>query len=419
MKVLHLIGGKEIAGSKTHLISLLNQCDRSEVFLCVFDRGEIASEAEALGIKVFYLKQQTRYDFTVLKKLKNLIKGEKINILHTHGPRANVFGYLLSKRMPFIWMTTVHSDPRLDFVGRGLPGWLFTRLHLHVLKSVHHYFAISKRFKEFLIERQVVPEKITTIYNGVNFEDTGGMSKSLKTPKVLKPASEFGVELGEIAIDQKTEKTGERDAALPMGTPPITREDLGFAKNDFIAITVGRLHPIKGHHFLFEAFKNAMLIKPEARLSLIVVGDGALRQKLRDETRRLGIHDRVVFVGHQENVDPYYALADIKILSSISESFPLVVLEAAKAKLPVIATDVGGIKELITGREYGWVIPPMNGKAMCYAIIDALILHEHGRLKAIGENLFHRAANEYSLDRLVNKITETYQNMLTQHSCRK
>lgn len=365
MKVLHLIGGKEIAGSKNHLISLLKDFNKQEVILAVLEKGQIYEEAVALGIDVRCLAQKSRYDFSVLSAMKNLIKSEGISIVHTHGPRANIFGYILSRMVKLIWTTTVHSDPRYDFLGNGFKGRIFTKLNLFVLKRVNHCFAISSRFSKMLRELDVKCP-ITTIYNGISFEET-----------------------------QKTF---------------YCHEDFKLTKNDFVMIMVGRLHPIKGHVVVFEAIKNLKEVIPN--LKLLIVGDGPLEDELKSKVAKDDLDSVVCFLGLQpeEKIDSLLKLSNVLLLSSYSESFPLVVLEAARAKKAVIATDVGGVKDLITDASLGWVIPPKNVEKLEAAIVDAFQRREE--LPLLGENLYKKAASNYSINQLVKAVATTYRELL-------
>ncbi len=365
MKVLHLIGGKEIAGSKNHLLSLLKNFNKEEVILGVFEKGIIYDEAKALGIDVRYLGQKTRYDFSVLFALKTLIKKEGVTILHTHGPRANLYGYFVRKTENIIWTTTVHSDPRFDFIGRGIKGKLFTLLNLFVLKKVNHCFAISNRFSQMLRELKVNC-RITTIYNGISFSENH-----------------------ELYYNQA---------------------ELSLSKKDFVMIMVGRLHPIKGHVVVFEAIKNIKDKIPN--IKLLIVGDGPIKEELERKVVECDIDDHVMFLGFQpeQKIHSLLKLSDVFVLSSYSESFPLVVLEASRAKVPVISTDVGGVKDLIVDNSLGWVIPPKDVKSLEGAMLNAYEMKD--QLENIGENLYKKAENKYSVKQLFEAVNAAYKELM-------
>ncbi|MCT8140290.1 glycosyltransferase family 4 protein [Anaerobacillus sp. CMMVII] len=294
-----------------------------------------------------------------------MIRTEGIAILHTHGPRANLFGYFVTRSEKLIWTTTVHSDPRYDFIGGGLKGKLFTMLNLWVLKKVNHCFAISSRFSK-LLEELHIKCPMTTIYNGISF-------------------------------------TGEQQAFF-------SPEDFQLKKEDFVVIMVGRLHPIKGHDVVFEAIKKVKDNIPN--LKLLIVGDGPSEADLKQKVASLNIDRHVLFLGFhpEEKIDSLLKLADVFLLSSYSESFPLVVLEAARAKIPVISTDVGGVADLIDDETLGWVIPPKSVASLEQAIMNAYDRHEE--LPAIGEKLHQKAATKYSINQLVEAVADTYRELL-------
>jgi glycosyltransferase involved in cell wall biosynthesis len=367
MKVLHLNAGNETGGGMVHILSLLSEFNRDEMVLGLFEKSVMYYEAEKLGIKVKCFEQKSKYDLSVLKKVANYIENEKFDIVHTHGARANLFACILKKFMKcrYKWVTTIHSDPREDFIGCGLKGRVLTNIHLFALKSPDHYFAISKRFKDMLIGMGINESRITTIYNGIRFE---------------QPCH-----------------------------PVVDRKEIGLHTDDFVLIMIARLHPIKGHIIAFEAIKR--LSAKYSNLKLLLVGSGTLMEKLKQKTRELNIEDQVIFLGHQKHVHGFLSIADVKVLTSYSESFPLVILEAARAKTPVISTDVGGVKDLISSPSLGWVIPPKDVTALEHAIEEAIARKKDGTLKEIGKRLYEKASREYSIQHLTESIYHTYKKL--------
>lgn len=364
MKVLHLNAGNETGGGMVHILSLLSELNGREMILGLLEKSVMYEEAEKIGIKVKCFRQNSRYDLSILKEIINYINHEKFDIIHTHGARANFIGFLLKKYLKCHckWVTTIHSDPREDFMGSGLKGKLLTGIHLHALKSPDHYFAISNCFKDMLAEMGIDKTKVTTIYNGIRFDQ-------------------------------------------PF-YPIVKREDIGLRSDDFVLIMIARLHPIKGHIIALQALRD--LSEKYRNLKLLIVGSGALMGNLKRKTYEYNIRDRVVFLGHQKYVHGLLTIADVKILTSYSESFPLVILEAARARIPVISTDVGGVTELISSHDLGWVIPPKDSKALGRTIEEAIKQKEKGILYEIGKNLYEKASREYSIERLTRCIYDTY-----------
>jgi hypothetical protein len=363
VKVLHVISGGETGGSRKHVVTLLSKFAPNTATLAVFQDGPLANEARALGVDVRLLSQSSRYDLSVLSKLVALVRAEKFDLLHTHGPRANLYGALIKRNIRIPWVTTIHSDPRLDFMKTGIKGALFTRLNLWALRKVDYFFAVSERFKESLIELGMAADRIQTVYNGIDFDD-------IPRPHTLR------------------------------------RADLGLRDEELVIAMVARLHPVKGHAIVFSAL--AALSDPD--IQLLVIGDGPLAGELQDTAAQTGIGRHVQFLGFRSDVADLYALSDVALLASYSESFPLALLEAANARLPVISTDVGGVKQLIASENMGWVVPVGDSAALARAIRDAK--QRKHELKAMGERLYNHASTHFSLQRLYEETMATYERVL-------
>lgn len=366
MKVLHLNAGAETGGGMVHILSLLNQLDRQEFVLGLFEEGVMFSKAKELDINVELFRQNNRYDLSILKRIANYINENKIDIVHTHGPRANLYALFLKRYTTCKWVTTIHSDPRDDFLNGGIKGKLFTKLHFLSFKSMDHFFAVSSRFKEMLVSFGINKDKITAIYNGIDFN-------------------------------------------IP-NQPPITRDNLNLLESDFVVIMIARLSPVKGHILALQAIKE--LKKEFPFIQLLLVGDGPIRKELELKAKEFEIQSNIQFLGHQEHIHSLLSLADVEILTSYSESFPLVILEAARAKVPVITTDVGGVRDLITDNSLGRVIPVNDTEALISALKEYIVLKDTDELKVLGENIFEKASKSYSLENFSNSVYETYKQIL-------
>jgi L-malate glycosyltransferase len=366
MKVLHLNAGNETGGGMVHILSLLNQLNREEFYLGLLEHGTFETKAKEMGINTLVFGQTSRYDLSVLFKITQYIKKNNIDIVHTHGARANLYGYFIRKVTKAVWMTTVHSDPRNDFMGRGLKGNLFTKLNLSVLKKPDHYFAISKRFAEMMGEFGVQPDKITTILNGIDF-------------------------------DKKS-------------TYKISYNDLKLNPQDFVILMVARFDPVKRHELAILAMEK--VLKKYSSAKLLFVGDGPARQPMEELVKNKKLTENILFLGHRENIESFYKLADITLLTSKTESFPLVLLESSKEKTTVITTDVGGVKDMIPDKSYGFVLGDDKVEDISNAIIAAIELKEDGKLKGMGEKLYTFTSQNFSIQSTTDSIYQTYKRFI-------
>lgn len=366
MKVLHLNAGNETGGGMVHILSLLKELNRDEFILGVFEEGKLLEKANQLGIKTVLFPQKRKCDLSIVKNIVQFIRKHHIDMYHTHGPRANVIGAMVRLFTPCKWIVTVHSDPRQDFIARGLVGKFFSKLNIFSIRRADHIFAISERFKKILTDLRIEERKITTIFNGIDF---------------TKPLD-----------------------------PPYKREDLHLNKDSFVIVMVARLEKIKGHHIALKAFKQVLQNCPSSHLLLI--GSGSLADELKQKVVKEGLQNQVHFLGYREDVERILPVADVLLLSSYSESFPLVILEAARAKIPVITTDVGGVHHLISDKSMGWIVPIGDHEKLKTSLIEAAALKKRGKLKELGERLYKKASENYSIQKFSESIYGAYKKIL-------
>jgi len=173
IRVLHLISGGDTGGAKTHVISLVSGLSRIvDTQLVTLMASDFTEDARALDLPVTLLDQKNRFDLTVVKKLKEIIRRGNINIIHTHGARANFISTFLKRDFPEIpIVTTIHSDYLLDdYRGGPLVSWLFRKINYLALRSIDYYIGVSDAFKNMMIERGFGNEdRVFSIYNGVDF----------------------------------------------------------------------------------------------------------------------------------------------------------------------------------------------------------------------------------------------------------
>ncbi|GAA0315577.1 glycosyltransferase family 4 protein [Bacillus carboniphilus] len=364
MKILHLISGGETGGSRKHVVTLLSKFPKEQVCLAVFQEGALSQEAREAGIKVEIFEQKSRYDLTVLRRLANFINKEGFDILHTHGPRANFLTTFLVGKIKALWVTTIHSDPKLDFMKGGLKGRIFTKLNLWSYEKIDYFFAVSERFKNNLMDIGINEEKIQTIYNGIDFTEPVPVENALKTEFVI-------------------------------------------SEDDFVMAFVARLHPVKGHDLVLKALKN--LGNPKVKV--LLVGSGPSYDEVEHLIKEFKLGAQVKMLGFRKDVSQILSISDVSLLASESESFPLVLLESANQEVPVITTDVGGVKELVKP-EHGWIVPVGDQGGYERAMNQAIDEWQKGKLVDKGKALRKHAEENFSLKNLVSLTTETYKKLL-------
>lgn len=356
MKVLHVNAGLEEGGAKTHILSLLSQFDAQTAELLVLEEGIVAREARALGITVRSISQTSRYDLTILKKVVSLINKGQYDIVHTHGARANLILSLIKKHIRATWLITVHSNPQLDFMGRGFKGKIFSYLNVRSLKKADGLITVTEEFKKDLTDMGILETKVSVVYNGLLFD---GQKFKVKAHSV------------------------------------------------FTISYIARLTPIKGHEFLFESLQASSLND----FHLNVVGDGELRETLEQKAQELKLANNIQFHGFLEKtaIEQVLRQTDLSVLASYSEGFPLALLESANQRVPFISTDVGDVALLVPDKSYGWLVPVDDKEAFSNALKEAYADWQTNKLAGKGKNLFELASNQFSQERFYQETVAVYE----------
>lgn len=362
MNILHINAGNETGGGMYHILNLLQEFNREEFSLGVFEKAELYKRAREAGINTVYFSSKTKLSIPLIKKMANYIKYKKITYIHTHGPRANVYANILKRIAQFNWVVTVHSDPSHDFMGKGIYGNFLSKLNIRAIKNADRIVAISEQFKDQLVSYGVNNKKIISILNGIDFDKH--INKSYQ------------------------------------------KKDFGLSEEDFLILMVARLEPIKAHNNAFQALKK--LMNTNKKCHLMLLGDGSLMRELKQMSYDLNIHKNVHFLGYRDDVDYFYQMADITLLTSLSESFPLVLLESARAKTPVISTNVGCVNKLLPNKSVGWVVPPGDINQLTESLAEAAKLHKTGTLNSVGYRLYDYASTQFSLSTFADNIYNVY-----------
>lgn len=313
-QVLHLIGSNLVGGPEKQILHHAADLIGSEYEVGIgsfhdgSEKPEILQAAEEAGLSTVCLKGGVRLD--LVEELSEILRQRKGSLLCTHGFKANVVGYLAAKRTQ-----TLH----IAFVR----GWTAENMRV--------------KFYEVLERQALKRAQCVVCVSRKQAERLAGMRKK-NAPLMVIP-----------------------NAMLPpyarKSKSVITRETLGIPENAFVFGSVGRLSIEKGHRFMVSAFQELCTRTPASvPLSLIVVGDGREQQPLEQQASQLGIRDRVVFAGYQGNISEWMRIFDCMVQPSLTEGTPNSVLEALCLQVPVIATAVGGVPDLVTHGSNGLLV---------------------------------------------------------------
>ncbi len=370
MKVLHLIGGGDDGGAKIHVLSLVKELSKYiEVKIVSFRHGIFSDDALVMGIDIEVVKESNV--FLDIKRVVDIIKTEKIDIIHSHGAKANMMSVICSVFVKVPRITTVHSDYRLDYMQSMGKKLTFGTINTIALRCLKNYIAVSNNFKTMLIERNFNKNNIFTLYNGVDFS---------------APRREYC-----------------RSAFLE-------KYNLPFQEQDIIIGILARLHPVKGFGTFLSAAKEVIAARKSVKF--LIGGEGEERKNLEREIQSRGLSNSVFLLGYVSDPYEFMSNIDMNILTSISESFPYSILEGTMYKKATISSDVGGISDLIEHNINGYLITPGDYKSLASYILKLI---EDTSLRAeFGEKIYEKAMHMFSLENMCETQLSIYETLLKQ-----
>ncbi|MBN1466501.1 glycosyltransferase [candidate division KSB1 bacterium] len=362
IKVLQLVEGFNFGGAETKLLELVKHMDDDRFETTVISLGlgnEIEELFHQLDCRVMTFQRQKQVDFSLLRRVRNFIRDERIDIVMTTLFYADVLGALAGHssgaKGVFSWETI--SSPK----------WLTPhRLwsYRYAIRNADRVISVSKATAEWLVEkRKVAADKVMIIPYGVNLDKFNPHIKS------------------------------------------IQRKDIGLQEDDIIVGQVSRLDEQKGHTFLINA--APIIIAQQPRVKFVLVGDGPLRLELMHKIDQMGLHDYFIFLGFRRDVPDLLPLFDLFVLPSLYEGLPNVVLEAMACGLPVVATPVDGTKEAVVDGQTGILVPVGDPYRLANSILS--VISNEQLKKRLGMKGRRRVEDEFSLDDQVNRFECLYE----------
>ena len=366
LKVLHLISGGDTGGAKTHVLSLLRALSAAdEVLLVCLAEGPMAREARETGIPCVVLSGGFPAE---MRQVGALLREGRYELLHCHGSRANLTGALLRPGLAVPVLTTIHSDHRLDYLGRPAARLVYGTLDALALRHLDALVCVSDAMRETYRRRGFRAERLYTLYNGPDFQ----------APLSAANRGDW-----------------------------LARHGVTAAPGDVLAGAAARLDPVKDLPTLLRGFARAAAVRPE--LKLLLAGAGPEEQRLRALAAALGADGRVFFLGWVEDMEGFYASIDINVLSSLSETFPYALTDGARYGLPAVATRVGGIPALVEPGVNGFLFDPGDADGLSRALLS--LAGSESLRRELGTALRRKAAEQFSLTAMVRRQREIYREL--------
>ncbi|MEO7663982.1 MAG: glycosyltransferase [Candidatus Limnocylindrales bacterium] len=359
IRVVELLATGTNGGAQEHVLNLMSRIDltRYDVSICSLSPGSAVRKLERAGFDVCVI--DTPDDAQAIEAVAAHLTAVGADVVHNHMYRAEIVGTQAAWRMadaglrrPYI-VGTVHSSRIRPDIDKALLRQLTPRMD--------HLIAVSTSIVHKIADEGRVGAPVTLIYNGVDLQ--------------------------------------RYDEQVPCCT---LREEYGLPPEGPIVGVVARLEQEKGHPTLIDAWAQVHAEIPDA--TLLIVGEGSRRALLESHVDGLGLSSSVVFTGRRDDVPAVTAALDVAVLPSYREAQGLTILEAMALSRPVVASNVGGIPEMIEDGITGLLVPPHNPTALATGILR--LLRDHPLADTLGR-AGHDMVHERFCVELMARAVET------------
>ena len=330
-RLLALIEAYSVTGPAKNLLEFARFGARRgvETIVATYTRGEASNafieSARTQGLDVHVIEERGLYDTAVVEALRGIARKVSPDIVQTHAVKSHFLARMAGLPEGAPWVAFHHG-----YTWPTARARLYNQLDRWSLRAARRVVTVSGPFREQMLARGVKGDRIEIVHNAI--------------------APDWGAE----------ERTPAKKAAL--------RRELGISAESKVILIVGRLSAEKDHIALLQAIRGMK----SAPVHLIVVGEGPERSRIEAKVRELGLGDRVSLTGQKKSAAPFYGIASLAVLSSLSEGSPNALLEAMAAGVPVVATNVGGIPEIVTHDESALLVQAGDVPAMS-AAMDRLL----------------------------------------------
>lgn len=326
------------------------------------DRKGFIEAARAAGITTYVINERGRFDRAVFPRFAHVMAEAAPHLIQTHNTKSHLLLRHLKRPATTPWIAFQHGYQDTD-----LKLHLYNQLDRWTLRSADRVVSVCQAFTGRLIGYGVRPERIRVLHNSVT------------------PA-------GPLAQEAKAALKGQ----------------LGILADEAVILAIGRLSGEKGHADLIDALRH-MAATPR-RWKAILVGDGPEKQRLQRLAAAHGLRDRIVFAGFHQQVQPYYAIADIFVLSSHSEGSSNVLLEAMASRVPIAATSVGGTPEIVADGETALLTDAGDPAALARSL--QRLLAERNFAARIADSAFDLVVTQFSPARYRRALLSIYSDAL-------
>ena len=364
-RVLYLLYEPAHSGQAVHVASLawaFKAGNRyNPIVACPSGDAVTLKWLQQAGITVYPMRMRKFGNLIPMIELTRLLKRESIQILHVHGQEAGIWGRVAARlaQVPIV----VYTPHTIETTKEPLRPFYYL-LERALASYTDMVISVNEVDRLKLIDLGIVPpDRVVTIHNGIDAQ-----RYDLRIDSIRK------------------------------------REELEVGTTSFLIAQIGRLNQQKGLRCLIQA--ASLVLEKYPKALFLLIGEGPLEGELRREVEELGLSQSVRFLGWRDDVPEILACVDLFVLASLWEGLPYTLLEAMAAGLPVVATDVGGCREVVLDGETGLLVPPRAPEALAQAIM--MLLSERNLLQGMAEKGRERVAEHFSIEVMIEKTEAVY-----------
>lgn len=351
-KITFIVESLDVGGTELSLLKWLRHCDRDtfEPSVISFRKGALQKDLEKLNVHTTVIHKKFPFDVSFFYRLVRKLAKVKPDVVHCrNGIPAISYGVLAARIVGLPAISSVHG--RTHYIRQSFKTWLWFR----IMRLSQTIITVTGGIKEEISRYGNIPrDRIRVIYNGIDL-------------------------------------TGQ--APTPSGEN--LRKESGFSPDDFLIGTVGNLRAIKGQKYLLQALPE--ILSKIGRARIVLIGSGEERENLQKLAAQLHISDKIKFSGYRENAGRLIGMFDIFALPSLSEGFPNVLLEAIVAGVPVVATNAGGVPEIVHHGKEALLVNPADATGLAAAILQ--LADQRELRNTLVKNALERVKNHFDIQK--------------------
>ncbi|MSU36047.1 MAG: glycosyltransferase family 1 protein [Pedosphaera sp.] len=363
MKIVHVETGRHLYGGALQVVYLLRglrkQYPNVQSVLVCPPGSAIAHAAQDCAHRIVPMPMSGDLDVGFVFRLKRVLQQERPNILHLHSRRgADIWGGIAGRLCNIPTLLTRRVD------NSEARSWVAVKYRMY-----DHIAAISNGIRDVLLNQGLGPGKVTCVHSAT-----------------------------------------DTDHYHPGGDRAWLNEEFGLPSGNVVVGIIAQLIDRKGHRFLFDALPD--LVKSHPKLRVLICGKGPIETQLRSQVARLSLDESVIFAGFRSDMDRILPCLDLVVHPALIEGLGVSLLQAAACEVPIIASNAGGIPEVVQHEHNGLLVPSGNSKALQRAM-DRLIVDGDLR-RRMGKNGRALVREQFSIAQMTAGNHRIYQGLMAE-----